>query len=161
MNRGVFLASWLGTILAVAAPTLAATKVNPLSLVRQAVAAVNRGDAAASIALTDDNAVMQGPGLCGTAPCVGKPAIQKEIEREVADKVQLKILDKHVSGDTAVTQMEVRGGRFTKAGVDRIIVWATWQVKGGKFVAYNTAPQRTDLQTVKFLEWAQSQPPLK
>jgi hypothetical protein len=66
-----------------------------------------------------------------------------------------------VSGNVAVTQLEVRNDSSQKAGVDRFIVWGIWEVKGDKLAAYTIRFQRTDPQTARFLDWLQSQPPAR
>jgi hypothetical protein len=52
---------------------------------------------AAALALYADNALIQYVGLYWE-PCVGKAAIQKEIERRVAAKNEWKIIGSYVSG---------------------------------------------------------------
>ena len=156
MNRPVFFATLLASILALAAPTLAAGKVNPASLVQQAATAQNRGDVAGVLALYSDDAVLQVGALCSPTPCVGKAAIQKEIERRVADKARATIIGKYVSGNVAAVQFEIRGDSVQKAGVDRFIVWNIYEVKGDKIVAGTAAPQRTDPQTAHFFECLRS-----
>ena len=51
---------------------------------KQHVEAIARGNAAGALALYAEDAVIDGGGLCAVAPCVGKAAIQKELERRVA-----------------------------------------------------------------------------
>jgi hypothetical protein len=135
--------------------------IDPAALVQRVVAAENGGDVAAVLALWDDAGVLLGPGLCAVDPCVGKAAIQKETERQVSVKVQLTVIGKYVSGNVAVVQVEIRNDLAQKAGVDRFIVWGIWEVKGDKIAALSTRFQRTDPQTAKFIEWQQSQPPIK
>jgi len=66
-------------------------KVNPALLAEQDLAAESRGDVAAALALYSDDAIVQYGGLCWT-PCVGKAAIQKELERRVAAKNRFTII---------------------------------------------------------------------
>jgi hypothetical protein len=135
--------------------------MDPASLVQRVVAAENAGDVAAVLALWDDAAVLQGPGLCAVDPCIGRAAIQKEIERQVSVKSQLTIIGKYVSDNVAAVQAEIRTDTTKKAGVDRFIGWGIWEVKGDKIVALSTRFQRTDPQTAKFIEWQESQRPVK
>jgi hypothetical protein len=160
MNKAIPV-TLLALILFLAASTPAPAQVDPASLVQQLLTAQNRGDVAAVLALHNDNAVLQGSGLCVASPCVGKAAIQKEIERRVADKAQVKIVSKYVSGNVAVTQFEIQTDSSRKAGVERFIVWGISQVKDDKLAAINLVPQRTDQQTAKYFEWLQSQPPAR
>ena len=161
MTRPIFFLTLLASMLALAVSTPAPAKDNPGSLAQRHVAAIARGDVAAALALYNDDAVIQGPGLCATAPCVGKEAIQKELERRVAGKTRATIIGKYVSGNVAVQQIEVRGDANQKAGVDRIIVWTIYEVKGDKFAYATAVNQHTDPQTAKFLEWVRSQPPAR
>lgn len=115
MNRPIFFVTLLASTLALAVSTPAPAadygqaKVNPLSLAQRDLAAESRGDVAAALALYSDDAVVQNGGLCWT-PCVGKAAIQKELERRVAAKNRFTIIGKYVSGNVAVIQTELRIG---------------------------------------------------
>jgi len=138
-----------------------AANVNPASLAQQHAAAINRGDAAAALALYNDDAVLQAGALCTATPCVGKAAIQKELERRVAGKDRVTMIGKYVSGNVAAVQFEVRTDTSKKAGVDRFITWSIYEAKGDKIAAVTGVFQRTDPQTAKFLEWQRSQPPAR
>jgi hypothetical protein len=124
------------------------------------MAAQSRGDVTAALALYGDDAIVQYGGLCWT-PCVGKTAIQKELERRVAAKNQWTIIGKYVSGNVAVVQTELRIGYIEKSGVDRVIVWNIYEVTGDKIAVVTLVGQRTDPQTARFIEWVQSQPPAR
>src|SRR5215813_1047309 len=122
----------LATMLAFAASTPAPAQFDPASLAQKDVEAESHGDVAAALALYSDDAIVQYGGLCWT-PCVGKAAIEKELQRRVADLNHATIVDKHVSGNVAVIKTEVRLGSLDKSGtlqgiqwssgVDRIVVW--------------------------------------
>ena len=164
MNRPIFFATLLASVLALAVsrPAPAAdygqAKVNPLSLAQQDLAAESRGDVAAALALYTDEAIVQYGGLCSPT-CVGKDAIQKELARRVAAKNQWKIIGKYVTGNVAVVQTELKIGYIEGSGVDRVIVWCIYEVKGDKIAVVTLAGQRTDPQTARFIEWSRSQPP--
>src|SRR5258708_15580202 len=160
MNRSIFFVTWLAFILAPAVSTPALAKVNPALLAQQELAAESRGDAAAALALYDDDATVQYGGLCWT-PCVGKAAIQKELERRVAAKNRWKIIGKYVSGNVAVIQTELRIGFIEGSGVERVVVWCIYEMKGDKIAVVPLVGQRTDPQTARFIEWFRSQPPAK
>jgi hypothetical protein len=147
-------------MVALAVSTPAPAEVDPASLAEQDMAAESRGDVTAALALYSDDAIVQYGGLCWT-PCVGKAAIQKELERRVAAKNQWTIIGKYVSGNVAVVQTELRIGYIEKSGVDRVIVWTLYEVKGDKIAVVTLAGQRTDPQTARFIEWVQSQPPAR
>src|SRR5215208_8396391 len=107
MNRPIFLAVLLASLFAVAlsSPAPAAdygqATVDPASLAERDMEAESRGDVAAALALYSDNAIIQYGGLCWT-PCVGKAAVEKELERRVAGQNHATITAKHVSGTVAV-----------------------------------------------------------
>jgi hypothetical protein len=138
----------------------ARAEADPASLAEQDMAAESRGDAAAALALYSDDAIVQYGGLCWT-PCVGKAAIQKELERRVEAKNRWTIIGKYVSGNVAVVQTELRIGYVEQSGVERVIVWCIYETKGDKIAVVTLAGQRTDPQTARFIQWIQSQPPAK
>jgi hypothetical protein len=135
-------------------------QVDPVSLAERELAAESRGDAAAALALYSDDAIVQYGGLCWT-PCVGKAAIQKELERRVEAKNRWKIVGKYVSGNVAVVQTELRIGYIESSGVDRVVIWCIYETRGDKIAVVTLAGQRTDPQTARFIAWIQSQPPAK
>jgi ketosteroid isomerase-like protein len=165
MNKPIFFGALLAFILALGVSKPAPAQVDPASLAEQDVAAESRGDVAAALALYSDDAIVQYGGLCWT-PCVGKAAVQKEIERRVAAKNHAKIIAKYVSGNVAVVKTEVRVTSIDKSGaglpvewspgVDRIIVWNIYEVAGGKIGVVTLVGQRTDPQTARFIEWLRS-----
>src|SRR5205807_2262806 len=107
MNRPIFLVTLLASMLVLAISTPAPAEVDPASLAEQDLAAESRGDVAAALALYGDDAIVQYGGLCWT-PCVGKAAVQKELERRVAAKNQWKVTGKYVSGNVAVVKTELQ-----------------------------------------------------
>ena len=160
MKRRISFATLLTTIVALAVSTPASAEVDPASLAEQDMAAESRGDVTAALALYGDDAIVQYGGLCWT-PCVGKAAIQKELERRVEAKNRWKIIGKYVSGNVAVVQTELQIGYIEQSGVDRVIVWSIYEVKGDKIAVATLVGQRTDPQTARFIQWIQSQPPAK
>jgi hypothetical protein len=162
MKRPIFFLTFFASMAAliVSTPTSAEdygqAKVNPASLAEQDLAAESRGDVAAALALYSDKAIIQNGGLCWT-PCVGKAAIQKELERRVAARNQFKIIGKYVSGNVAVVQTELQIGFIEQSGVDRVVVWNIYEVTGDKIAVATLVGQRTDPQTARFIEWLRSQ----
>jgi hypothetical protein len=156
MNKPVFFVALLASVLALAVSTPAPAEIDPASLAERDLAAESRGDVAAALALYSDNAIVQYGGLCWS-PCVGKAAIRKELERRVAAKNQFKIIGKYVSGNVAVVKTELRIGYIEQSGVDRVIVWHIYEVKGDKIVVATLMGQRTDPQTARFIAWLASQ----
>lgn len=113
-----------------------------------------RGDLAAVIAFYADNAVYEGLGLCAASPCVGKAAIQTEMARQIADHLVPTSVggSVRVVGDILTSRQEVRSDSIRAAGVDRIIVLATLEVKGGKITSHRQIPDATDPQTATYLQ---------
>lgn len=166
MNRPItFFVTLLASMLALAVSTPAPAQVDPASLAQRDMAAQSHGDVAAALALYSDDAIIQGGGLCW-APCVGKAAIRKELERRVEAKNHATIVGEYVSGNVAVVKSEVRLGSIEKSGVrqdiqwspgvDRIIVWNIYEVRGGKIAVVTLVGQRTDPQTAHFITWFKS-----
>ena len=160
MNRPLFFVTWLAATLALAVSTPAPAEVDPAALAAQDLAAESRGDVAAALALYTDDALVQYGGLCSPT-CVGKAAIQKELERRVEARNRWKIIGKHVSGNVAVVQTELQIGFIEQSGVDRVVVWTIYETKGGKIAVAALVGQRTDPQTARFIEWSRAQPPAK
>ena len=164
MNKPtIFFVILSAFMLALATPTPAPAQISPASLAERDMAAESRGDVAAALALYSDDAVVQGGGLCWT-PCVGKVAIQKELERRVAGKNHATIVGKYVSDNVAVIKSEVRLSEKSSGssiiqwspGVDRIVVWNIYEEKEGKIAVVTLVGQRTDPQTARFIEWLKS-----
>jgi hypothetical protein len=161
MNSSILVRSLLAVMFAfvVAAPALAAVwgqaTVDPLSLAKEDLAAESRGDVAATLALYADNALVQYGGLCWE-PCVGKVAIQKEIERRVAAKNEWKIIGSYVSGNVAVVQTELKIGFIEYTGVDHVVVWCLYEVVDDKIATVRLVGQLTDPGTKRFVQYGKS-----
>ena len=167
MSRSFCFVTLFAATLTLAASTVALAQSDPAALLQQHVAAIARGDAAGALALYADDAVLDGAGPlaggpCGASPCVGKAAIQKELELRVAAHQRGTILKTYVSGNVVTTRFEVRSANTQKAGVDRIIGWDIYEMKGDKIAAAR-GPwlERTDPQTARFQEWERAQPPAR
>jgi hypothetical protein len=164
MNGRVrFFLKFLAYVLALAAAVPAAAedydqaKVNPASPAEQDLAAESRGDVAGALTLYSDDAIVQYGGLCWT-PCVGKAAIQQELERRVTAKNERKVIGKYVSGNVAVVQTELKIGYIESSGVDRVVVWNIYEVKDDKIAVATLVGQRTDPKTAQFIKWLAAQP---
>src|ERR1044071_5914122 len=124
MNRPVFFGAVLAALFALGVSAAAPAEIDPGALAEQELAAETRGDVAAALALYSEDAMVQYGGLCWT-PCVGKAAIQKELERRVEARNRWKIIGKYVSGNVAVVQTELQigfidaGGSFTRRRATR------------------------------------------
>jgi hypothetical protein len=126
--------------------------VNPLLLAEQDLAAESRGDVAGALALYGDDALVQYGGLCWE-PCVGKVAIQKEIERRVAAKNMWKVIGHYVAGNVAVIQTELTIGFIEYTGVDHVVVWCIYEVVGDKIATVRLVGQLTDPETKRFVQY--------
>jgi hypothetical protein len=148
---------WVAAMLIAAAGAGGAiAQADPVAVQQQLFDALAGGDVQAALALfTDDAVIDTESGLCASAPCVGKAAIQKDFERYVADKSRrVTSLETHVSGNLLVTRFEARSALIAKAGVDRIILWSIREMKGDKIASSRCClPDRTDSQTARFIEW--------
>jgi hypothetical protein len=158
MYRPFPLVLWYATFLILAAATGTRAQVDPQALRQQQFDTMARGDVAGALALYTDDAVIDGGGLCTAAPCVGKAAIQKEFENQIATKVHATALNRYVSGNVVTTRFAVHSDLIQKAGVDRIIGWDIVEIKAGKIgSARGPLWERTDAQTARFLEWQRAQ----
>ena len=134
---------------------------DPGFMLQRLADAIARGDVAAASALyTDDASVdVHAPGsLCSAAPCVGKVAIQKDLERRASLKQQTIITNTYVFGNVVTFRGELRNEAVQKAGSDRAIVWGIYETRGDKFSRAHTGIfERADPQTARFLEWQRMQ----
>jgi hypothetical protein len=116
---------------------------------------------AGELALYADDAVIDGGG-CEVAPCVGKAAIQQELERRVANKPYLTTLKHYVSDNVVTSRVEFRNDRVKQAGVERVIGWVITEIQGEKIVYMRGGiGDRSDPQTARFAEWVRTQPPAR
>jgi ketosteroid isomerase-like protein len=155
---------WLAAPLMLAVASVALADGDSVAVQQQLFDALARGDVPAALTLFTDDAVIDSEsGLCARAPCVGKAAIQKDLERFAADKSRhVTVLGTYVSGDVLVTRFEARSAVIQKAGVDRVILWGIRQMRGDKIASYRCCmPERTDSQTLRFLEWDYAHPSVK
>jgi SnoaL-like domain len=140
---------------------IAFAQEGPVAVQQQLFDDLARGDVVGALALfTDDSVIDAQSGLCTPAPCVGKDAIRKDLERIAADKSRrITPLNTHVSGNVLVTRFEARSAVIKKAGVDRIILWSIREMRGDKIASTRCClPERTDSQTARFLVWDYAHP---
>ena len=162
MKRPVTLGIGVLCVLLLAFYAAAPAASHPGALRDKLQEAINRGDLAAAMALWADDAVIDNPVTCPEAPCAGKAGIQKDMERRINSKNKPKTLKHYVSGNLLTTRVELRSALTEKAGVERIILWITYEVKGDKF-AWERGPlyERNDAQTAKYVAWLKTQPPAR
>jgi hypothetical protein len=146
-------------IIVVAAAT--AAHADPVDVQHQFLDSLDRGDVAGAMTLFTDDAVIDSEsGNCAAAPCVGKAAIQNDLERIVKDRSRhVTVLNTYVSGDVVVTRFEAHSAKIQKSGSDRIILWGIREIRGDKIASSRCClPDRTDPQTAKFLVWENAHP---
>jgi hypothetical protein len=149
-------------ILGLAAGALA--QEGPVAVQQQLLDDLARGNVGDAIALFTDDAVIDSEsGMCASAPCVGKVAIQKDLERYVRDKTRrVTTLNNYVTGNVLLTRFEARSATIQKAGVERIILWGVREMRGDKIASIRCClPERTDAQTARFLEWDYAHPSIQ
>jgi len=120
-------------------------------LVQQHVDALNRGDVAGVMATFSDDAVVSNVGLCAANPCVGKAAIQREMERRVNIHVRFTITSLQESNGTGVGRAEVAADNVRACGVQRIVASFNVDVKGDKITSFPVRFDASDPQTAAFL----------
>jgi hypothetical protein len=139
----------------------AGARADSAAVQQQLSDALARGDVPAAVALfTDDAVIDTESGLCASVPCVGRAAIEKDLERYVADKSRrVTPINTYATGNVLVTRFEARSATIQKAGVERIILWGIREMRGGKIASTRCClPERTDPQTARFLEWDYGHP---
>jgi hypothetical protein len=164
MSKSFATISWFAALLILTATAGALAQGDPVAVQQQLLDALARGDVAGALALFTDDAVIDAEsGVCTKAPCVGKAAIQKDLERVVADKSRrVTTLSAYVSGNVLVTRFEARSATIQKAGVDRIVLWGIREMRGDKIASVRCClPERTDPQTARFLEWDNAHPSMQ
>ena len=129
--------------------TTAATDLRVLF--QQQSDAQNRGDVAGVMATYAEDASVRGGFLCTPAPCVGKAAIQAEVERRIAQKAQIEVLSLRESSGTATGVLQVTEAGFASCGVQRILVNFTFVVKNDKMSTWTSAPDPNDAQSARYL----------
>ena len=161
MLKSFAIRCFAALLILTATAEVAMAQSNPVAVQQQLFDALAQGDVAAALALFTDDAVIDAEsGFCANAPCVGKAAVQKDLERIVADKSRrVATLNTYVSGNLLVTRFEARSDVIKKAGVDRIILWSIREMRGDKIATTRCClPERTDSQTARFIAWEYAHP---
>jgi len=154
LRNGLLSALMLTMLLAVLPASLGvAAADDPATVVQRFIAARNRGDVAATLALvTDDIRFVGGPDCTPATPCVGVAALRTDIEGFIAAHVQVTIVGvPQVSGTTVHVRIEARGDPFRAAGVERVVETETAEVRNGKVASLISSPDTSDAQTARFL----------
>jgi hypothetical protein len=151
-------------LLALSVAAAGTAQADPVAVQTQLIDALARGDVSTALTLfTDDAVIDTESGLCAAAPCVGKAAIQKDLERFTADKSRrVTPLNTYATGEVLLTRFEARSAMTQKAGVDRIILWGVREMRGDKIASSRCClPERTDPQTARFIAWEYAHPSIQ
>jgi hypothetical protein len=141
----------IGLVAATAAATPRTTAATDLRvLFQQQNDAQNRGDVAAVMATYAGEPTVQAGGIC-TMPCVGKAAIQREVERRIAEKAQVRVISLRESSGTATGVLHVIEAGFASCGVERILVNFSFVVEDGLMTSWTSGPDLNDAQSAKFI----------
>lgn len=136
---------------ATATPTTATGAATaPDDVFREFVEAINAGDRDAAEALLAADATWERGGQCPPGQCMGLERLGQEIERDIANHHEMKIVSAEVSGDTVTARVELRTDMTRAAGVERIIHIFTATVEDGKIVALRVEIDRSDPETAQF-----------
>ncbi len=117
---------------------------------RRLVDAVNRGDADEALTAVTEDIVWERGGQCPPRACVGKPAVQRELARDVAAHHQLRLL----SADTAaspIIRLELQTDGTRRANVDRVIQFFAIEVKDDKISSVRVSFDLSDTVTAAFV----------
>lgn len=142
-----------------AAPGVAAQE-DPATVVQRFFDTRNRHDVAGTLALlTDDFRFVGGPTCTAASPCVGREAFRiQHLQTFVTNRAQAVIVGApQVSGTTVVVRYEVRDDFIRRAGVERIVVTATIEVRGGQLASHVAVPDASDAQTAQYLTFLRNQ----
>lgn len=124
--------------------------------------ALNRGDLATAGVVLADDISYEGIGLCAAAPCKGKAAVQKEIERAASDKqnITVRLGLSRVSGNILTGKYEISSNAIKAAGVERVLATSNIEVRGGiveeeriegdKITSWKWLLDTTDAQTASY-----------
>jgi ketosteroid isomerase-like protein len=125
----VFIGTSCGT------PTSVA-QADPVSMFRQAIEARNRGDVDGLMKLFASDAVRQ-DGSCNP-PCIGKAAVRRSFEKNIAEHFQATLTSVEGSGDTVTGRAEIRSDVFRAQGVDHRTTSYTIKFRDGKIVRWSS-----------------------
>jgi len=102
-----------------------------------------------------DDAVLEGFGLCQATACIGTAAIQREIERRVADHYREAVIQGSgfEASNTYSIRLEIRADSIRAAGAERIIASTTMTV-ADRISSIRFALDTTDPQTNVYLATA-------
>jgi ketosteroid isomerase-like protein len=115
--------------------------------------AVQRGDVTAAAAFFTDDAMVDGLGLCRSSPCLGKAAVQAELQRQAADHTASTAVPgtNRITGSVRTQVAEIRSDSLRAAGVERIRVRSTAELRDDRIVTIRHELDASDPQTATYL----------
>jgi hypothetical protein len=135
-----------------------AQTIDPGTLRRQQIEALNASNVVAVMETFNDDAVYLGTGLCAESACVGKAAIQKEIERQTAERTLVTIVSRQVTGPTtSVGRINMQSNSIRDAGVDRIAASDNLELKNNRFSKVEVVLDLADAKTAGYQAIVRSQ----
>jgi hypothetical protein len=132
-------------------PAQSSAAVDFRVLVQRHFDLLDQGNVAAVMDMFSDDAVVSGAS-CVPTPCVGKAAIQKEIERRVNNGATqtLTSLQERTSGKGSGSLRITERG-FPACNVERIIVLFDIEVANDKITLFASRPDLSDPQSAAFV----------
>jgi hypothetical protein len=150
----------LATGLSTGDPARTAAAVDFRILLQQHFELLDQGKVAAVMDTFSDDAVVAGGRSCRPAPCVGKAAIQQEIESRVNNGATQRIvsLQEHTAGKGSGTLRITERG-FPACNVESILVLFDVEVKNDKIARFDSRPDLSDPQTARWVACISAPPP--
>lgn len=105
-----------------AAPLDGPGPFDPIAALGSHYEAVTIGDGDAALAPFGEGAQMARGTLCPpAAPCIGSMQILQQLETEIRNQTQMRLISAEVRGATVSGRVEFRGAPTRNAGIDRVI----------------------------------------
>jgi ketosteroid isomerase-like protein len=132
------------------APSAAPPVETSVQLFERFVASVNRGDLEGALAVFADDVTWERGGQCPPGACVGKPAVQGELTRDIANHHALAIVGSEPLGELTNVRVELQTDMTRRAGIRRVIQIFTLGTRDGRIVSVRTVNDVTDADTAAF-----------
>jgi hypothetical protein len=129
-------------------------------IIQRELAAENAGDLAGVMVLFTNDAVRQGVGLCAQTPCRGEAAVQRDMQRHLAEHPFTTNLELQQVGSTVTGRNAVETDSSRSIGLDRYILEVTYEVRGNQIVAQRITADTSDVQTAWYVHALQTSPAL-
>ena len=129
MPRSLLAGAALVLLAASLLPPATAAQADPAAVFERFLDARNRGDVTAATSLFTEDAVFRG-GQC--SPCIGRAAIEAEIERRVAEGQLTTAIRSESGGDSAAVLIEFTTAAQRSAGAQSNVSVATLWTRDGR-----------------------------